>query len=193
MSNKDKNQLAFQAIKKAQLQDSLRSLLEQTIEQRIERYLEIDHQGIVGGHHFAAASSECINLYRDGYFISAVMVSQAVNEGIIKFVAERNGIKEKKVNNELMDQFGKMGIMTQECIEASKRIWGSFRNDVHHMNPQVASIPFQEIAKRNLQDLAVIEKEIFGADFKNGMLVPHQPRYWDIQKGGTAPVFLRLE
>jgi hypothetical protein len=42
----------------------------------------VAHQGIVPNHHFAAASSECIDLYRDGYALSAVMVSQAVAEGI---------------------------------------------------------------------------------------------------------------
>lgn len=183
----------MQAIKRAQLQQGLRSSLAQTIEQRIDRYLEIEHQGIIGDHHFAAASSQCIDLYRDGYFISAVMVSQAVNEGIMKFVAERNGIKEKKKHSELMEDFKQKRIISSKCAQASERIWGSFRNDVHHMNPKVASIPFQELAKRNLQNLAIIEKEIFGVDVKDGGLVPHHPQYWDVRKDGTVPVFLRLE
>lgn len=193
MNSQDKDRLAMQAIKRGQLQEGLRSALEQTIDQRINRYLEIEHQGIIGNHHFADASSECINLYRDGYFISGVMVSQAVNEGIVKFVAERNGIKEKKEHSELMKDFTQKEIMSSECTEASERIWRSFRNDVHHMNPKVAFIPFQKLAKRNLQDLAIIEKEIFGVNFKDGKLVPHHPQYWDVQKDGTVPVFLRLE
>ena len=36
---------------------------------------EVPHQGIIANHHFAKASSECIGLYRDGYLLSAVMVS----------------------------------------------------------------------------------------------------------------------
>ena len=54
-------------------------------------------QGIIGDHHFAKASSECIGLYRDGYLFSAVMVSQAVAEGIWRFVLERNQIQPKKL------------------------------------------------------------------------------------------------
>jgi len=183
----------MQAIKRAKLQQGLRSSLTQTIEQRIDRYLEIEHQGIIGDHHFAAASSQCIDLYRDGYFISAVMVSQAVNEGIMKFVAKRNGIKEKKKHCELMEDFKQKRIISSKCAfqQASEGIWVSFRNDVYHMNPKVASIPFQELAKRNLQDLSVIEKEIFGVDVNNGKLIPHQSKYWDIQKDGTVPAFLR--
>jgi hypothetical protein len=43
----------------------------------------------------------------------------------------------------------------------------------------------QQLAKRNLQDLATVEKELFG--------VPRQPKYWDARENGTAPAFLRLE
>lgn len=192
MNKQDKNSEAQRNMKRTLLKEGLQSELDQTIEQRLDRYMEIDHQGIIGNHHFAAASSECINLYRDGYYISAVMVSQAVNEGIVKFVAERTGIKEKKEHSDLMDEFVKKGIMSLGCAQASKQIWSSFRNDVHHMNPKVASIPFQQLARRNLQDLATVEKEIFGADFSDGKLVPHHPEYWDVQKDGTVPVFLRL-
>lgn len=192
MGNQDRNRLAMQAIKRAQLAESLKSLLEATIEQRISRYLEIEHQGIIGNHHFAGASSECISLYRDGYFISAVMVSQAVNEGIMRLVAQRKGI-EGGNHSELVDNLKQKNMISPHCAEASERIRGSFRNDVHHMNPTVARIPFQELAKRNLQDLATVEREIFGVDIRDGQLVPHHPEYWDVAEDGTVPVFLRLE
>jgi len=182
--------LAMQAIKRRRLQDNLRSSLEQSIDQRVDRYLEINHQWIIGNHYFAAASAECIELYRDGYFISTVMVSQAVNEGIFRFVAERNST-DRGSHEQLIKELMNGNIISEDCAEASKRIWGSFRNDVHHMNPKVATIPFETLAKRNLQDLSVIEKEIFGVDVNNGKLIPHQPKYWDIQKDGTVPAFLR--
>ena len=180
----------MQAIKRRRLQDDLRSSLEQSIDQRVDRYLEINHQWIIGNHYFAAASAECIELYRDGYFISTVMVSQAVNEGIFRFVAERNSI-DRESHEQFIKELMNGNIISEDCAKASKRIWGSFRNDVHHMNPKVATIPFETLAKRNLQDLSVIEKEIFGVDVNNGKLIPHQPKYWDIQKDGTVPAFLR--
>jgi hypothetical protein len=181
----------MQEARRAQMQDDLRQIDEQTREARINRYIEIDHQGIIGDHYFAIASSECINLYRDGHFIAAVMASQAVNEGILKFLAERNNINEKE-HSELMEKFKSKNIISAGCLTASDKIWGSFRNDVHHMNPKVASIPFQQLAKSNLQALAVIEREVFGVDIKDGKLVPKQPKYWNVQKDGTVPVFLRL-
>ena len=179
-------------IKRQHVKESIQAEFNATLEQRINRYIEINHQGIIGGHYFANASSECINLYRDGYFLTTVMVSQSVNEGIVKFIAERNNIP-KKEHSELIKEFLDKNIISVECAEASKHIWESFRNDVHHMNPKVAEIPFKELSQRNLNDLAKIEKEIFGADFNKGALVPHHPQYWDLNQDGTIPVFLRLE
>jgi len=181
----------MQAVHRAQMRDDLRQIDEQTLDARVDRYMEIDHQGIIGSHYFAKASSECIKLYRDGHFIAAVMASQAVNEGILKFLAERNGINETE-HSELMGKFKCQNLISAACATASEKIWRSFRNDVHHMNPKVASIPFQQLAKSNLQALAIVEREVFGVDIKDGKLVPKQPKYWDVQKDGTVPVFLRL-
>jgi len=75
------------------ISDDLRASYEATIEQRVDRYLEVSHQPITPNPHFADASAECIRLYTDGYFLSTVMVTQAVAEGIRRFVVERNGIK----------------------------------------------------------------------------------------------------
>jgi hypothetical protein len=80
------------------LKESIESECKGSIEEKINRYLEIEHQGIISNHYFAKVSSECIYLYRDGYFIGAVMMSHAINEGIIKFIAERNKINRQKDN-----------------------------------------------------------------------------------------------
>ena len=76
---------------------------------RVDRLLEIDKQGIIGDHHFARASSECIDLYSNGHFIATVMVTQSVNEGIIKFVADRNQINRQTQNVMLCCQFSIKG------------------------------------------------------------------------------------
>src|SRR4030042_16066 len=153
-------------IKKLMVRQSLQSELEGTIDQRVERYLEIEHQGIIGGHYFANASSECIYLYRDGYFIGSVMMSHSINEGIIKFVAERNRIERDKPDGtpktiaELIDEFREKGIISNACAAAPTKIWRSFRADIHHMTPTVAKIDFQKLAQQNMKCLSAIGKEI---------------------------------
>ena len=47
--------------------------------------------------------------------------------------------------------------------------------------------------RKNQKDLVKIEKEIFGFDVKNGSLILHYPKYWDVNKNGTTKAFLRLE
>jgi hypothetical protein len=186
-------------IKRHHVRNSIESQFHSSIEKRIDRYLEIEHQGIIGGYYFAAASSECIYLYRDGYFIAAVMMSHAINEGIMKFVFDRNNLNKKKSKTETktiaerINELKEKNLISTECAEASYRIWKSYRADIHHMNPNVTEIDFRKFAKKNLNRLSLIESEIFNHKIKDGIIVPTQPKYWNIGKDGVTPVFLRLE
>ena len=186
-----------QQMRRFMLIDQFSQTDEQTREARVDRLLEIDKQGIIGNHHFAPASAECIDLYSDGHFIATVMVTQSVNEGIIKFVADRNQINRQNTKcDALLPILVSKSIISQGCSNASKQIMRSFRNDLHHMNPPVGTIDFKtwaRLAKKNIQNLAVVEREIFDIDINNGKIVPKQPKYWDIQPDGTVPIYLRLQ
>ena len=188
-----------EAMKRIRVKESIEAQCKSFVEEKIDRYLEIEHQGIVGGHYFTPASSECIYLYRDGYFIGAVMMSHAINEGIIKFVAERNNIERHKSDGttktiaEVIDELREKAIISNACADASMGIWRSFRADIHHMNPTVATIDFRKLAQKNLKRLSTIEKEIFGFKNNKGTIVPNQLKYWDIKSDSTAAVFLRLD
>ena len=177
--------------RKAQLKNDFRSIFENYLDKKIERYLEINHQSIIAGHYFAHASTECIYLYSDGYFISAILLSQAVCEGIMKLILEKNKITNKNDRPEILNILTNKKIVTKTLADASLRIWKSFRNDYHHMNPKVGKLDHQEIAKRNISDLAIIEKEIFGFKSERGRLKPNQPLYWDGDKD-TVSAYLRL-
>ena len=115
------------------------------------------------------------------------------DESQFRFVLERNGLPAEAERPELAKSLNERQIVSELCAKAFVRIWKSFRNDVHHMNPKVAALPFPELAKRNADDLAIIEREIFACHINNGKLLPVQPRYWDVQPDGTVPVFLRFD
>lgn len=187
-------------IKIQQIKESLISDFNSSIDQRVGRYLEIGHQWIIGNHHFAAASSECINLYRDGHFIAAVMMSHSINEGIIVFVAERVKLPKNKSDGmaksieDLINELEQNKTISKACADAARGIYGSYRNDVHHMNPKVGSIDFPLLARENLKRLAIIESEIFAVDITpDGKLKPRMSRFWDLNADGTVSSFLRLE
>ena len=59
-----------QQMRRFMLIDQFSQIDDQTREMRVDRLLEIDKQGIIGDHHFARASSECIDLYSNGHFIA---------------------------------------------------------------------------------------------------------------------------
>ena len=96
------------------------------------------------------------------------MMSHAINEGIIKFVSERNSIERAnkkgstKTIEDLINELKEKNIISEACGDASMHIWKSYRNDIHHMNPTIAEINFKMLAKKNLLSLTRIEKEIFG-------------------------------
>ena len=172
----------------------LRSEFEQSLQQRIDRYLSANHQPILGNHHFAHASTECVHLYRDGYFIACITLSQSVAEGIIRFVRDRNGLPqvEKESKQQLAVRLHDSGVISSAFAQALGRIHRSFRDDFHHMNAKVAEVELEPLAQRNIGDLAVIEREIFECSVANGTIVPKNARYWDAKPDGDVPVFLRL-
>ena len=170
----------------------LESRFKSTFEERVARALELRPQLIVPNHHFAQASTECVYLYRDGYFLATAMTTQAVCEGLIRFIAERNAIAPNQDLIGLVGIFLAKNIVSQSCSEAMNGILKSFRNDFHHQNPSIATVPVQGIAKRNIEDLATIEKEIFDHAIENGKLSPKQPKYWDATSNGTFLVNIRF-
>ncbi|KKK99133.1 hypothetical protein LCGC14_2635790 [marine sediment metagenome] len=175
--------------------DGLRAHFEGTLEQRVNRCLEVSHQDVIPNHYFAAASAECIDLYTDGYFLSAVMVTHAVAEGIRRFVVECERIKldDNMKGPDIFDLLVQKGIISKDCADAFNQIWGSFRNAVHHMYATVEKIPFPTVAKSNIQALAVIEREVFAfKSGKNGGLIPTNPKYWDVRADGMISAFLRF-
>lgn len=183
---------AMLAVRRSQLTETLRSELELSIDDRVSRCLEVEHHGIVANHHFAAASSEVLTLYRDGYFLSTVMVSQAVSEGIWDFLLERAGLTPAKDHQSLISSLVESSRISTEAGEAFTRIFRSFRNDYHHMNPSVSSRPTQDLARRTIRDLAVIEQDVFAFTIDQGRLIPLRPENWVTNTDGTVSVYLRL-
>ncbi|MBI2768557.1 MAG: hypothetical protein HYX47_02945 [Burkholderiales bacterium] len=169
----------------------LRDRFERTFEEKVQRALEVRPQAIVPNTHFTTVSNECISLYRDGYFMATAMATQALNEGLIRFIADRNEIASNQDPYALVDQFEAQKIVTPEGAAAFRRVLRSFRNDFHHLNPSISKVPVRDIAKRNIEDIAGLEREFFEHEFHEGGIAPKQPKYWDLTPQGTMLVNLR--
>lgn len=187
--------VAMSDAERESLKQSLRWRFEQTLDERTDRYLSVRRQCFVGAHYFAHPSTEALNLYRDGYFWSCIMLTQSVAEGIVRFVAERNGVSQQlgESKQALAGHMARARILSQSLVDSFSRIQGSFRNDFHHMNPSVGRVDLEALAKRNILDLATIEREIFEwSHGPDGTLVLKNPQYWDVRADGSVLTCVRL-
>ena len=188
MDRKNKN-----IIEKAQLKDTLQQEFEFSLDQRVERYLELKPHGIIPNSHFAAVSAECHLLYRDGHYYGTISLTQAVAEALVKFLCKTNGWNPGKDFENNLEQLEKRGKITDGLKIKFLEIWQR-RNDYHHLNPQIEQDRrnLEQLSKEKLSCLKQIEEDLFAYTASDGMLIPKFPKYWD-QKDGKVSVFLRFD
>lgn len=172
------------------IENHLRRKFEADLQARVRRTQELRYLRIIGSHYFAAASSQCLELYRDGYMLGCIMCSQALLEAVLKFVAQRNRMEYKKEVEDLIRDLEAKQILNDKALNAAKLAW-QHRNDFHHLNPGISVIDLETKAKECVEATCTLEEEIFGASFVAGALSPRNPIYWDIGSDGTVPVYLR--
>jgi hypothetical protein len=178
------------AIEKKQLEDTLKQEFEITLQDRIERYLQVKPHGIIPNTPFARASSECSKAYRDGQFYGCISLTQSVAESLVKFLCKCNGWKPEKVFEKNIEKLEKRGIITTEQSKDLLSIWEN-RDDYHHLNDDVESdyLKLISLAESKLLLLNKIEKQVFDFSIDKGVLVPKNPKYWTTGN----QVFLRLD
>ena len=180
-------------ILKKRTEKDLRQLFEQSLSERIKRYLEVKPHPIVAYHHFSSASAECIELFRDGHFYGCIALAQAVAEALVKFLCKRNGWRPNKVYEKNVETLLKRKFISNSANKWLYQIWDK-RDDYHHLNPKIETDrkKLEALAKKRLELLQKVEGEIFHFTFIKGEMSLTQPKYWDI-KGDKAKVFLRCE
>ena len=165
----------------------------------IERHFEVYRKSFnfrpQKDYHFAKPFDECFQTYRSGLFNACVMLSHPVNEGIIKFVIDRNGRKElhQMTQDKATVILKNDELLTPEVADASIAIYKSHRNDFHHLNPKISEIPdLHELAKNNLRNLAKVESFVFGYNMVDKDFQPHHKQYWDIGEDNLTQASLKF-
>ncbi len=175
----------------------LQSVSDELLTWRLELYFEIKQHPIIGAQHFSKASAECIETYRSGNFIACTMMTHPLNEALIKFVVERNNIARGSEEDltDTIDKLRQRNLLNDESVTASKAIYRSYRNDIHHMNKKVDDIKdWHEFAKRNLRNLTKVESCVFGFDFLDGGTIrPHYLQHWDPVGDDLIQIYARFD
>lgn len=172
---------------------SMKQEFEQTLPERVERYLQVEPHGIIPNAPFAAPSSECSLLFRDGHFYACIALVQAVAEAIVKYMCDIDFKKHDKVFEKNVEKLHTRKLIDDKLRESLLKVWDK-RDDYHHLNSNVKSDrqTLENLAKEKACLLVEVESQIFEFSVANGRITPKYPKYWKIS-GGQAEVFLRLE
>jgi len=182
------------ATKKHQLQEILTQDFLASIYDRISRYLEVDFIPVVPNAHFAPITIECIQLYRDGYFFACIALCQAVAEALLRFMCERNDIKNKGFEKNIRNLSKLKDKIPPHWIKMLKRVWKN-RNDYHHLNPDVPTQKenLKEIAKDKIVTVLDVESKVFAFEWVDGRIKRTHPEYWIENDSGQLNAYLRFE
>jgi len=179
---------------RAQTTDSIKQEFQQTLSERVERYLQVKPHEIIPNAPFAAPSAECSLLFRDGHFYACIALVQAVAEAIVRYVCDIDFGNHDKVFEKNVEKLHTRKFIDDKLQEILLKIWEK-RDDYHHLNSSVKSDrdTLEKLAKEKACLLVEVESEIFKFSFGNdGSIIPKYPKYRKI-RGNQAKVFLKLE
>ena len=181
-------------IQRKLLEDSIKQEYEQTLSLRAQRYLKVKPHGVVPYTQFASVSAECNLLFRDGHYYGCITLAQSVAEAIVRFLCQKNSWEAEKVFEKNIDKLLNRHFISENLKNNFLKIWEN-RDDYHHLNSniEVQRIKLREISYEKVLLLKEIESEIFKFSLENGKLIPENKKYWELNKDGTIPVFLKLE
>jgi len=183
------------AIRRRELEDTLKGECLSSISDRVSRYLELNFIEVTPNEHFASISAECIRLYRDGYFFACIALCQAVAEALVRFMCEVSEFG-ASISQDFEENVGKLRKrnIRPDCSKLLKEIWEG-RHDYHHLKPKVPTEreKLQAIAKNKMIALHGVESEVFAFEWVGGAIKPKYPKYWPKTNNGLLNAFLRFE
>jgi hypothetical protein len=162
-------------------EEFLRQRFEWALPDRVRRRQAAPVHAAIPAEWFAAATRECRDLYVDGHFYGTICLTQAVAEGISKFLTIRNGHRDTGNQNSRISLLVKRGVITREAYRAFKRIEGGDRNDYHHLNANIETdlTKLEARAEECVKALFEIQIEVFAFSVgEGGTMVVANPRYW---------------
>ena len=177
------------------LKKSIKDEVLGNLDERARRLEQVGALRIVPDGVFAAPSTECGRLFRDGYYYGCISLIQAVIEAIVRRVWQVKFCKKKlkagKFKSNLKSLRSK-GFVSDDVKEKIERIWQD-RDSFHHLDPHLEKDlrDLEQLAGEKLRLMSEVEQHFFAYDMDSGKIKPHHPEYWDLQPDGRVWVCLR--
>lgn len=178
-----KQQDAHELVQRKQIEDSLRQEFEQTLQERIDRWAQVQRATVLPYHkdvqHFVAPSAESSLLFREGHFYGCIALVQAVAEALVRFVWKKNNCRGVGDFEQRVRRLRKREIISSQLKDSFLKIWDK-RDDYHHLNSnvEVDQRKLEALARIKVYLLAQVEKKIFDYTVHNGIITPRKPKYW---------------
>ncbi|HEY2092179.1 MAG TPA: hypothetical protein VGJ81_09830 [Thermoanaerobaculia bacterium] len=162
-------------------EEFLRQRFESTLPDRVRRRQAAPVHAAIPNEWFAAATRECRDLYVEGHYYGAICLTQAVAEGISKFLTLRNNHRDSGNQNSRNAMLKKRGVISLDAYRAFKLIEGGDRNDYHHLNSNIETDHEKLEARAGdcVRALFEIQIEVFAFSVgEGGTMVVKNPLYW---------------
>ncbi|MDZ4781225.1 MAG: hypothetical protein SGJ19_13305 [Planctomycetia bacterium] len=183
------------------VEHDLRRQFEFRLPAMVARQANLQTQPFIPDAFFAQASAECQRLFVEGHDYACILLTQAVAEGIARFLAEKNNVKvfanDHRAQINLLQHAPGPPAITPAAFSAFRKIRGKpceDRNDFHHMNSNVeqSCAKLEQRAKQCIESLYLIEAEVFAFEYGNGgTLVLANPHYWPSAGANEVMVYVQ--
>lgn len=172
----------------------LRQDFERRLPLRLDRQARIPVHPALPTQFFAQASAECRHLFFDERFYGCIVLTQAVVEGISKFVGDRKKLRTGSSFKQRIEHWKKLkpAVISERVCDAFLRVHGNDRHDFHHLNSNVEQDKreLERRAEECLLGLYEIQSELFACPIvKPGELHFVNPEYWDIAADGGVRIY----
>ena len=151
--------------------------------------------GVIPSGFFAAASSECRDVFIDGHYYACITLAQAVAEGLARFLGDCHRLGARNDPRRRAAILQTKDIVSKKALDAFLRIWGNDRNAFHHLNRDIPTdhSELERRAEECVNSLFDIESEVFEFAITDGKIVPKKSEYWPMLDQAHLAVFLRLD
>ena len=157
-----------------------------TLDDKVRRRSNAPVHQVLPSEWFAPASRECRDMFVDGHFYGCISLVQSVAEGISRFVAFKNAVRDPGHHISRCAMLKKRGFISLEAYKAFKSIEGGDRNHYHHLNAEIERdrSKLESRATECMQALRQIESDVFEWQVgEGGTMKVKNPQYWTFTDG----------
>jgi hypothetical protein len=171
----------------------MRASFEAGLSCRVARHARIKTHLMIPAHWFAPAVSECQEMFIAGQYYGTISTVQVAVEVLSVFLCDLYQIPGKRSSSsQLWQNLLKRKQVSSGTLAASENVLRD-RNAYHHLKQTIEQefTALEARAEECINNLHVIESDVFAFSFDTGVVKPERPERWGHSRDGLMQVSLR--